>query len=83
MAAAGILFLQKGHSFVEGDGWGGGSDCGGMMMSALQTGQLTVNPAPASSTTRSFPHAPQLKKISDILNQRADYLPDSRMTTIS
>lgn len=68
MAAAGILFLQKGHSFTESDCWGGSSDCRGMTMSALQTGQVTVTPAPASSTTRSFPHAPQLKKISDILD---------------
>ncbi len=78
MAAAGILFLQKGHSLVVGGGGGGGVDCRGMRMSALQTGQLTVNPAPASSTTRSFPHVAQLKKMSDILNVRADYLPDSR-----
>jgi len=67
-AAAGMLFLQKGHSFVEDDGRGGSSDCRGMTMSALQMGQLIDKPAPASSTTKSFPHAPQLKKMSDILN---------------
>jgi hypothetical protein len=82
MAAAGMLFLQKGHSFVEDDRWGGGSDCGGMMMSALQMGQLIDNPAPVSSTTRFFPHPPQLKKMSGILSVRADYLPDFWATTI-
>jgi hypothetical protein len=66
-AAAGIRFLQKGHSFVEDDRWGVGSDCGGMTMFALQTGQLIDKPVPASSTTKLFPHAPQLKKMSDIL----------------
>jgi hypothetical protein len=86
-AAAGMLFLQKGHFFIPGgasagDGWGGGSDCGGMTISALQTGQLIDKPAPALSTTSLFPHTPQLKKMSDILNLRAGYLPGFWEATI-
>jgi len=42
----------------------------GIAITALQFGQLTAAPAPASSTTSCFPHDSQLKKMSGMTGRR-------------
>ena len=53
----------------------------GTARTTLQSVQLIVCPAPASSITRCFPHDPHLKKMSGILISPEEYPAGLQMTT--
>ena len=67
ITASCLMAAPQDGQFLPIDGGAFGLD--GMVMLALQSGQLIVCPAPALSMTRCLPHDPHLKEISGITHR--------------
>jgi hypothetical protein len=72
ITASCLMAAPQDGQFLPIDGGAFGLD--GMVMLALQSGQLIVCPAPALSTTRCLPHDPHLKEMSDITHRCRHWL---------